>query len=134
MTKKIIEPWQQAVMDMEKSAYGGVRLIADGYKLSIQVGRSKNRIVFVWYVDGSWLGEYFDNTNVVGAKFGLPYKFRFPAKLYDQQKRYHGKQKADADKAEYEAKIHGYKNYYPSAKAIIAQLKKTCASVELVVD
>ena len=134
MTKKTVEPWQQAVIEMEQSGYKTVRLKADGYNLSISCWCYKNKRVFVWFVDGKWKGEWHSEISDIGAKFGLPYKHRFPMRLYDMLKRYDGKEKADADKAEFEAKIHGYKNHYPSAKAIISQLKKTCASVELVVD
>ena len=132
--EKIVEPWEERVLFLENSMYNNVQLIADGYNLTIVPMRDGNKIIYQWYIDHVWKGIYNSSENEIGAKFGLPYKFKFKAKDYDFYLKVKGKKQADAMKVDFEAKIHGYKNHYPSAKAIISQLKKTCASVELVVD
>ena len=100
MKKKIIEPWEQPLLDMENSAYGTVRLIADGYNLSFQPKRLKNKIVFHWFIDGVYKGSYHNKESEVGAKFGLPIKFSLPKANYELERIYHGKKAADALKVE----------------------------------
>ena len=131
MAKKIIEPWEQAVLDMEKFVYGTAKLIADGYNLSFQSERNRNKIIYLWFIDGVYKGSYYDKESEVGAKFGLPIKFNLPKANYEFERIYHGKKSADALKVEYGNKIHAYKSYYPSARSIILHLKKTCTSITL---
>lgn len=128
--------WEQKIKDLERTPYGILRLIADGYNLSIQPVISNRRIVLQWFVDGVWKGEYCNRNNEIGAKFGHPKYYRPKKKDIEFAKLLHRireRTKFDVKKFKLEhTRVLFYVNYHPSAASLIRTLKKNCKEILLV--
>jgi hypothetical protein len=126
--------WEQALINMERSFYGNLNLICDGLNITFQLARSKNNIVFCWYLDGAWKGIYSNKDNEIGKKFGRPYKARMSDKSYQLQRSFYGKRHADKAKKEYNGQVIGYMNTWNNSSTLIRHLKTTCKEIKLITD
>lgn len=132
--------WEQQVKDLEYSLFGNVRLIADGYKLTIERGFLRRRIVLLWFVDGIWKGEYSNASSEIGAKFGHPHYYRPTRKDIEFAKLVHRinnrkiNKSTRFDEKKYKVeqiKVLSYFPYHPSAASLIRTLKRTCKDIQL---
>jgi hypothetical protein len=128
---KVIPSWHHSLKEVERIGYGTVDLVADGYNVSFQWTRNKNRMYFTFYIDGRWKGEYCNTDSVIGQKFGVPKYHRFKKSLYEIYKKFEGKKKADAARKKQTSTIMMYTIFHPSAAAVIRVLTRTCTNVSL---
>lgn len=125
------------IAEIEKRLYGphcGIKLRVDGHELTAEVRKvSKRSMTYgvVLFVDGWLRGENLKVESEIGAKF-YPLRVRnfLKQSQYDSHRKVFGKRKADAfrKRCEYQYRESSFR----SAKALIAQLKKTCVQVEIV--
>ena len=129
MTKKHTPEWVSRLKEMDSSPLGYVRLNCDGYIVSFQNALSKRRLVTLWFIDGSWKGEYSNPDNPIGVKFGQAFCVRNSPNTL-RIIRYLDGAKA-AKNAKKQVHIVGYRNYWNSSTALINHLKKTCKEIKI---
>ncbi|HEY0915712.1 MAG TPA: hypothetical protein VGE22_12645 [Solimonas sp.] len=113
--------------------YGMIKLRADGHALTAEVRRVSAKTMtygIALFVDGFIRGEHLKPESEIGAKF-YPLRTRniLKPKDYHAHRKNYGKRVADAFKKRCEYQYR--EAYFRSAKALIAQLKKTCTLVEI---
>jgi hypothetical protein len=127
--------WQDKIKELDNTLYGSVDLICDGYNVTFQKHLyTPNQFRYMFYINGTWSGEYASEDSEIGAKFGAPRYFR-PKK---KEVEFAGKIakikgfKFNADKYIKEhTKIVGYHPAHASTASIIRRLKMTCKSIEV---
>lgn len=130
MSTKRKPAWETELLSC--SIYKSVKLKCDGHKLTVQAGIHKNRIVYSWFLDGVWKGEYMNMENEIGAKFGFMKTVRVPPTVIKLIERTYGKKVAEAKKKE--RILCGYLNYWGSLRSLAAHLKKTCSQIEIITE
>jgi hypothetical protein len=132
--KKVTYPadWELKLYEVESFGYGEVRLLVDGYNVTYQFTRtSKNKLVFIFFVDGYWKGEYSNPNSEIGKRFGMERKMRMP-KVHIALLRFNYSKKQIAEKVkEYNRQVAAYFQSHNSAKSLIASLKKNNVSITL---
>jgi hypothetical protein len=131
MKKTNITDWEQALLQVENFGYGSVKLVVDGINVSYNLGRSKNRLVFMFYVDGKYEGAWSNKESDYGKRFGKPMKPRFTPRIYEDMRIVYGKRYADKEKARLKDFIGAYNPIHPSARSVINVLKKNNLIIEL---
>lgn len=113
--------------------YGSIKLRADGHDLTAEVRRTSTKAMtygIALFVDGYIRGENLKVDSVIGTKF-YPLRTRnfLKASQYASHRKVFGKRDADAfrKRCEYQFREATFR----SAKALVAQLKKTCIQVEI---
>lgn len=130
--------WEQKIKDLERQTVAIVRLVADGYNLSIQPWLHRRRIVLQWFVDGTWKGEYSLTDSEIGSKFGYPKYIRPTKKEVEVAKIFHRLNGSGGKRFDVKAYIasrttlYAYYPFHPSATSLIRTLKKNCKEIILV--
>jgi hypothetical protein len=128
---KELEPWEQALLDVEMDGYGQVLLLVDGLNVTYSFGRGdKNKLYFMFYVDGNWKGEYSRTDNAFGKRFGCAKNQRMSAKDIKNYSAFYNKAEMKKKIADYNRCI-GYMPTHNSAKSVISVLKKNNVSIAL---
>lgn len=114
--------------------YCSVKLRADGYEVKAEVRRVSSKSMtygVVLFINGWLRGEDLKVESEIGAKF-YPLRVRnfLKAKDYESHRKVFGKREAEAFKKRCEFRYR--EAHFRSAKALVAQLKKTCKTVEVV--
>ncbi len=125
-------PWEFDLYECERKGYGTVRLLVDGIKVSYQFARTdNNRLVFIFFVDGKYKGDYSRSDNDYGKRFGRAMASRISPKHESELKKWRYT-KAEITAKKEAAKVpFGYSPLHRSAKSLIASLKKNNVSIEL---
>jgi hypothetical protein len=123
--KKELELWEQALFDAERKGYGQTKLIVDGINVTYEFGRSDgNRLLFVFFVDGTWSGEYSSKDSDYGKRFGRAMTSRISPKMEKKLKTWRYTKAEIATKKEAAKLPFAYSPCHRSAKSVIAVLKK----------
>ena len=114
--------------------WSSIKLRADGYELTAEVRRVSSKSMtygVALFVNGWIRGEDLKVESEIGAKF-YPLRVRnfLTAKQYEAYRKVFGKRHAEGVKKRSQYQYR--EAHFRSAKALVAQLKKTCKTVEIV--
>jgi len=124
---------QREAIERELShSYGRVILKADGHQLQLRVERWKAlRYVVMVYVDGWLRGEWWKEGSEVGAKFWNRRTHQlFKKRELDAWRKAFGK-RAAAERQQRGVWVN-HEPFFPSARACLASLQRTCDAIEVV--
>ena len=125
--KQQLPDWQQALLELDNTLFTRVKIKADGHVVTFTNEISRRRVFTCWFVDGEWKAAWIDKESDMGKKFGYPMIRKVPAKLLRLKKLLR-------EKITDKTILLGYQHYYPSSRAIIDKLNKTCTEIELIKD
>lgn len=130
---KIGKIQQAELIEKLQSLYGNVRLLCDGFEVTLCVERSKGLACrVVTYVNGQWCGKWVSGTESFPEQKFLNRRERSlvtPAKKAEAEKAL-GKRYV-AKSPFYSAKIVIYDISWPSGRAAINHLMRVCDSVQV---
>lgn len=132
MAKQTTLEWVIKLQEIERKGYGSIAMNCDGYNVSFGMARIKNKLVFVYYIDSLFKGEYINTESPIGQKFGVAKYYRLSSKYYNLLIKLEGKKFANAEKKKAAQTVLNYSFYHPSAASVIRTLKRTCHEIKLV--
>lgn len=124
-----------AAVEKELSVpYGGVKLLADGHAISLNVVPIKKlRFSIGVYIDGWIKGEWMKVDSEIGAKFWHPCKMQlFSARDFAEMRRKFGKRYENEMRKKHPPKLCLYSPHWPSVTAFRRHIAKTCRDIRLV--
>jgi hypothetical protein len=127
------EDWKRAEHILR--TIGRVVLNCDGYQLTIEEGRYRNRIVLGWYSNGVFEGRWFNSDCEERRRFARPVsRYLYSKKHRDELKKLIRGQKRFAKEhgLDPEAKYQSFSNIWPSFQPFKRHLIKANQSITLV--
>ncbi|MDZ7877066.1 MAG: hypothetical protein U5L45_05320 [Saprospiraceae bacterium] len=108
--------------------------MVDNLNVFYEIGRSKNKLLFMFYVDGQYKGVYSNKDHEYGKRFGRAMKPKFGRKYYDLIRCTQGIRTANQVRAENNTDVSLYNPLHNSARSVINTLKKNNLSIKLKTD
>jgi hypothetical protein len=134
---KLTKEQKDKLADELNMPWAGVHLLCDGYRVSLQVQRSKGSMVYrvMTFVNGVFRGEWVSGTETHPEQKFLRKSVRLlcsPAQKAKAEKAF-GKRWVAKDPY-YTAKLTLFMPDWASGKTAISHLCKVCDSVEIITD